>query len=79
MKRHAHNLEENDIVFTSYEIVSREVGDLTDLDNNREGRYSPLNIKWKRIVLDEAHRIKNHNSQVSKSVCSLKAKYRYNA
>ncbi len=38
---------------------------------------SPLvKIKWKRIILDEAHRIKNHTTKVNKAICSLKAKYR---
>jgi len=34
------------------------------------------NIKWKRIILDEAHRIKNHSTKANKAMCLLKAKYR---
>ena len=38
---------------------------------------SPLTrIKWKRIILDEAHRIKNHTTKANKAMCALKAKYR---
>ena len=38
---------------------------------------SPLaKIKWKRIILDEAHRIKNHSTKANKVICALKAKYR---
>ncbi len=33
-------------------------------------------IKWKRIILDEAHRIKNHTTKANKAICTLKAKYR---
>ena len=33
-------------------------------------------IKWKRIILDEAHRIKNHTTKASKVISALKAKYR---
>jgi transcription termination factor 2 len=34
-------------------------------------------VKWERIVLDEAHTIRNHKSQTSIAVYALKAKYRW--
>lgn len=74
-KRHAYNMDDNDLVFTTYEIVSREVefdkeGNLLDTD-------SPLtSVKWKRIILDEAHRIKNYTTKANKAMCALRAKYR---
>ncbi|CAF0927371.1 unnamed protein product [Brachionus calyciflorus] len=74
-KRHAYNLEDNDLVFTTYEIVSREVE--FDKEGNLVDNDSPLTrIKWKRIILDEAHRIKNHTTKANKAMCALKAKYR---
>jgi SNF2 family DNA or RNA helicase len=69
-------MDDNDIVFTTYEIVSREVT-VPDKEGNIPKSDSPLvNIKWKRIILDEAHRIKNHSTKANKAMCMLKAKYR---
>lgn len=36
-----------------------------------------LHVAWERIVLDEAHKIKNRTSQISKSVCLMSAVYRW--
>lgn len=74
-KKYAYNLDDNDLVFTTYEIVSREID--FDKEGNQLSNDSPLTrIKWKRIILDEAHRIKNHTTKANKAMCALKAKYR---
>ena len=36
-----------------------------------------LRIAWKRIIIDEAHQIKNHKSLTAMSVCRLRATYRW--
>lgn len=36
-----------------------------------------FNIRWERIILDEAHQIRNHKSQTALAVCELRAKYRW--
>jgi len=68
------NLEDNDIVFTTYEIVSREIDG--SLDDPRKSDSPLARIKWKRVILDEAHRIKNHNTKANKSICAIRCKYR---
>ena len=52
-----------DICITSYEIATKE-------------RISLNNIKWKYIVIDEAHRIKNENSVLSQCVRLFPSQFR---
>ncbi|KAL1497383.1 hypothetical protein ABEB36_008363 [Hypothenemus hampei] len=60
-------LIEYDIVITTYSIV-----------NNESEKDGALNrVKWKRIILDEAHQIRNHKSQTSEACCQLSAKSRW--
>ena len=77
-RKFAYNMEDNDIVFTTYEIVAREVPVL-DKDEPPVSHHasshndSPLTkIKWHRIILDEAHRIKNDTAKVSTQIKSAK-------
>ena len=52
-------LEDNDIVLTTYGTVGAEY---------RSYDSGPLlRAKWLRVVLDEGHFIKNHNSQTAKA------------
>lgn len=49
---------------------------------NSRGIKDPLktpysHIKWDRIVIDEAHCIKNKNSKLHKAICFLKSRYRW--
>jgi transcription termination factor 2 len=68
-------LEQCDIVFTTYEIVSRETDGLGKGTVNLS--KSPIaRIEWTRIICDEGHRIKNSSSLSNQAMCSLKAKYR---
>lgn len=42
---------------------------------NREGTV--FRVRWKRIILDEAHQIRNHKAQTSIACCSLAGKFRW--
>ena len=69
-RKYSYNLDDNDIVFTTYEIVSREIE--IGKDGEMRPTDSPLaTIKWRRIILDEAHRIKNHNTKANKVIVYL--------
>lgn len=61
------------IVITSYNIVAREISDnFTKFDED-----SILNNKFSRIILDEAHYIRNWNRKIFKSVITIKSKLRW--
>lgn len=64
-----------DIVITTYGTVNAEVNGRTAKST---GGLSPLmQLKWFRIVLDEAHTIREANTKQSKAICSLHAQRRW--
>ena len=88
----ASRLHMYDVVLTTYQIITREVssiavdkkadlgpiGDFNVETQGKEIRQSVLlQIAWERIILDEAHTIRNPKSQVSQAVCRLRAAKRW--
>lgn len=67
------NLEDYDVVITTYGTLTSEHGAL-DKNNKKSGLFS---VYWFRIILDEAHTIKNRNAKASQSACALDAEYRW--
>ncbi|WAO86157.1 Helicase ATP-binding domain-containing protein [Fusarium falciforme] len=65
-------LDRFNIVLTTYHTVSAEW-------NSGNGvRDSTLfSVRWERIILDEAHLIRNANSKMSQAVCALDSKSRW--
>lgn len=53
-----------DIVITTYHIVARGIA---------PSKCPLRSIKWQRVILDEAHIIRNHKTTFCQSVCGLKA------
>ncbi|XP_040278712.1 transcription termination factor 2 [Bufo bufo] len=79
-------LAQYDIVVTTYSLVSKEIpakkeeGEAPAKDQDLEDRAasSPLlRLAWARIILDEAHNIKNPKVQTSIAVCKLRAGARW--
>lgn len=63
-------LSKNDIVITTYNLLSRE--------SNNTGISNLLyKIQWERVILDEAHVVRNHKSQMCDAVCRLTADRRW--
>ncbi|CAL7941631.1 unnamed protein product [Xylocopa violacea] len=60
-------LAKNDVVITTYNILSREFKIMSTV----------YKIYWERVILDEAHVIRNHKSQASLAVCGLTANKRW--
>jgi len=48
-----------------------------DLDNVDSKNVHFLSVGWKRVILDEAHQVRNPRSQASQSVCRLMAAKRW--
>lgn len=67
--RDATWLSKQDIVLTTYNILTHDYGTKDD---------SPLHsIKWLRVILDEGHAIRNPNAQQTKAVLELEAERRW--
>lgn len=67
------NLEDYDVVITTYGTLTSEHG-ASDKSNKRSGLFS---VFWYRIILDEAHTIKNRNAKATQSAYALDAEYRW--
>lgn len=63
-------LSQADIVLTTYSLVGR-------CSSETKSQGNLTGIKWKRIVLDEGHVIRNYKTESAKGVCNLTAKYRW--
>ncbi|KAK6127214.1 hypothetical protein DH2020_039057 [Rehmannia glutinosa] len=64
----AKELQKHDIVLTTYSTLASE----------ESWDKSPIKkIEWRRVILDEAHVIKNVNTQQSRAVTNLNAKRRW--
>ncbi|NXK11433.1 TTF2 factor, partial [Herpetotheres cachinnans] len=85
--KHAEVLSEYDVVVTTYSLLSKEVPTNKDEwevpaeDHDVASGSSPcsplLRIAWARVILDEAHNIKNPKVQTSVAVCKLRASARW--
>ncbi|KAI9684348.1 MAG: hypothetical protein M1829_002158 [Trizodia sp. TS-e1964] len=65
-----------DIVITTYSVVSSEFDKRGK--KMKDSGISPLEqINWFRIVLDEAHMIREQSTRQSKAICSLSAQRRW--
>ena len=63
-KRHIEHIRDADIVVTSYSLVNKPDSCMHS-------------ITWDRIILDEAHEIRNRTSKVFRSICALKSDIRW--
>ncbi|KAI1334782.1 RAD5-like protein [Xylariaceae sp. FL0016] len=64
-----NDFEKCNIVITSYGKVTSEF-----TSNPSRGLFS---VRWRRIVLDEGHRIRNPATKTAKAACALKARSRW--
>ncbi|KAM0277732.1 hypothetical protein ACHAQH_005593 [Verticillium albo-atrum] len=64
-----------DVVITTYQILVSEHGHSSDAENGvKAGCFG---LHWWRVVLDEAHTIKNRNAKSTKACYALRSEYRW--
>lgn len=68
------DLRKYDVVITTYQILVSEHGSSGKADGPQVGCFG---IHWYRVILDEAHSIKNRSTKATKACCALRAEYRW--
>ncbi|KAJ6182185.1 hypothetical protein N7485_000827 [Penicillium canescens] len=67
-------LDDYDIVITTYGTLTSDFNSSASDKAKKAGLFS---IHWYRIILDEAHTIKNRNAKATQSAYALDAQYRW--
>ncbi|KAI1371062.1 SNF2 family N-terminal domain-containing protein [Hypoxylon crocopeplum] len=66
------DLRKYDVVITTYQILVSEHNHMTQ--TLKTGCFG---LHWYRVILDEAHTIKNRNAKATKACCELRSVYRW--
>ncbi|KAK5995067.1 putative ATP-dependent helicase [Cladobotryum mycophilum] len=69
------DLKMYDVVITTYQILVSEHGHSSE--DERGVKAGCFGLHWWRVVLDEAHTIKNRNAKATKACCALRSEYRW--
>lgn len=69
------DLKKYDVVITTYQILVSEHGSCSVREDGPQAGC--FGIHWYRVVLDEAHTIKNRNAKATKACYALRAEYRW--
>lgn len=72
----AKELSRYDVVITTYQILVSEHGN-SDWKKSNGIRAGCFGVHWFRVILDEAHSIKNRNAKSTKACCDLRSEYRW--
>ena len=68
------DLDSYDVVITTYGTLTSESATAVADKSKKSGLFA---VYWYRIILDEAHTIKNRNAKATQAACALDAKYRW--
>lgn len=70
-----------DIVLTTYDVVTRDWSLKTGVGagaaKKKKGAGGVMSVKWKRVILDEGHNIKNVKTKTAQAACALEAERRW--
>jgi len=69
------DLKRYDVVITTYQILVSEFGNSSkEADGLKVGCFG---LHWYRVILDEAHTIKNRNAKATQACYALRSEYRW--
>lgn len=69
------DLQKYDVVITTYQILVSEHGSSSERDDGPKAGC--FGVHWYRVILDEAHTIKNRNAKATQACYALRAEYRW--
>ena len=65
-------LKKFDVVISTYQVLVSEYGACTE-----DTKVGCFGVRWWRVILDEAHTIKNKSTKGAQAACALRARYRW--
>lgn len=65
------------VIITSYGVVLSEFNQVAGMEGNRGSHGGLFSVEYFRIILDEAHYIKNRQSKTAKACYELSARHRW--
>ncbi|KAG6076981.1 hypothetical protein E4U15_004895 [Claviceps sp. LM218 group G6] len=68
-------LAKYDVVVTTYHILVSEFGKVDEA--GKDAKVGCFGLHWWRVILDEAHTIKNRNAKSTKACYALRSEYRW--
>ncbi|KAG6037663.1 hypothetical protein E4U41_004889 [Claviceps citrina] len=71
----AKQLAKHDVVVTTYQILVSEFG--SSGEGEKDAKVGCFGLRWWRVILDEAHTIKNRNTKSTKACYALRSEYRW--
>ena len=69
------DLRKYDVVVTTYQVLVSEHGSSSKTADGPQ--YGCFGLHWYRVILDEAHTIKNRNAKATQACYALRAEYRW--
>ncbi|OJD15502.1 hypothetical protein AJ78_04233 [Emergomyces pasteurianus Ep9510] len=76
-KKEAKNLNDYDVVITTYGALASEYALVENKTLKSKPSQGLFSLRWRRVVLDEAHTIRNPRTRGARAACTLEADSRW--